>query len=282
MADAVAGRGQGSAPEGERLQKILAAAGYGSRRKSEVLIDQGRVSIDGEIVLEQGRRADPGTQVIRVDGKRIQAPAGVTVIALNKPKNVLTAMEDERGRPHVGELVPKKPRLFHIGRLDSDTTGLLLLSNDGDLAHVLTHPSFGVKKRYVATVEGELTSVDLKRLKDGVEVEGRAVEVSHTRLLSAKPEQSVIELEIHEGRNRIVRKLLAEIGHPVLELTRTRFGSVSIDGIAPGRTRHLSPDEVAALVDTVDQGQKVPGAGKKRQRKGKSKHHESRKGRWQK
>ena len=256
--------------EGERLQKILASAGYGSRRKCEVLIDQGRVSVDGDIVLEQGRRADPATNVIRVDGKRIQAPTGVTVIALNKPKNVLTAMTDDRGRPHVGELVPNKTRLFHIGRLDSETTGLLLFSNDGDLSHILTHPSFGVKKRYVATVEGELNTADLKRLKAGVVVEGRAVEVSHTRLLSAKPKQSVIELEIHEGRNRIVRKLLAEIGHPVVELTRTRFGSVSIDGIPPGRTRHLSPDEVAALVDTVDQGQKVRGAGKNRRRPNKA------------
>lgn len=252
--------------EGERLQKVLAAAGYGSRRKCEILIEQGRVSIDGELVVEHGRRANPATQVVRVDGKRIQPPSGVTVIALNKPKNVLTAMTDERGRPHVGELVPKKPRLFHIGRLDSDTTGLLLFSNDGDLAHILTHPSFGVKKRYVATVEGEITNADIKRLKAGVQIEGRVVEVSQTRLLSAKYQLSVIELEIHEGRNRIVRKLLAEIGHPVIELTRTRFGTVSIEGIAPGRTRHLSPDEVATLVDTVDQGQKVPGAGKPRRR----------------
>lgn len=249
--------------EGERLQKILAAAGYGSRRKCEILIEQGRVSIDGETVLVQGRRANLQSNIIRVDGKRIQAPTGMTVLALNKPKGVLTAMSDERNRRHVGELVPAKPRLFHIGRLDSETTGLLLLTNDGELAHVLTHPSFGVKKRYVATVAGELTSNDLKNLKQGVAIEGRVVEVSLARLISSKSHQSIIEVEIHEGRNRIVRKLLGEIGHPVLELTRTRFGSVKIDGIAVGRTRRLSHDEVAVLLDTVDQGQNVPGAGRK-------------------
>lgn len=241
--------------DGVRLQKVLAAAGVGSRRKCEVLMSRGRVTVDDKKIKELGTRVDPSKVVIRVDGKRIEAPSTMTVIALNKPKGVITAMSDDRGRPVVGDLIPPHPRLFHVGRLDGDTTGLLLLTNDGDLAHKLTHPSFGVIKRYVAETEGEISGLTARKIKSGVVVDGKVVDVTKAKVLSTRNGRSVIEIEIHEGRNRIVRKLLELVGHPVKELTRTRFGPIELGRTQIGATRHLSSHEVAGLLDTVDLGE---------------------------
>lgn len=243
--------------EGVRLQKVLAAAGFGSRRRCEELINDGRVSVDGQLVLAQGVRVAPG-QVVRVDGERIQAPADAVVFILNKPRGIVTAMSDDRGRPTVGELLASNkatrmyPQLFHVGRLDADTDGLLLITNDGPLANQLTHPTSGVEKTYVATVAGKVSPAVLKRLKSGVRIDDRKVDVRRVKIRQADAHRSMIELTIHEGRKHIVRRLLAEVGHPVKTLTRTSFGPIGLAGLAHGELRRLSDDEIAALYDAGD------------------------------
>ena len=253
---------QGSKPEAEgvRLQKVLASAGFGSRRKCEELIASGRVSVDGRIITHQGVRVRPESVVIRVDDQRISVPKGTVVLALNKPVDVLTAMSDDRGRPCVGDLVADSEygigsghnQLFHVGRLDADTEGLLILTNDGDLSHLLTHPSFGVAKTYVAGARGVMKPGDLKRLKQGVKVDDKVVEVSQAKLLDTSRTGSLIELTIHEGRNRIVRRLLAELGYPVESLIRTKFGTVSLGRLKSGGIRALSDQEVTSLMDAAE------------------------------
>lgn len=247
--------------EGVRLQKVLAAAGYGSRRRCEELIDAGRVSVDGKQIRHQGVRVDPAKAVIRVDGERIAAPAGTVVLALNKPLDVLTAMSDERGRPCVGDILNDSEygigsgfhQLFHIGRLDADTAGLLLFTNDGDLGHLLSHPSHGVAKTYVAGVSGVMRPGDLKRLKQGVPIDGKKVDVDSVKLLDTNASESLVELTIHEGRNRIVRRAFAELGFPVVTLIRTRFGSVQLGRLRAGDIRALSEDEIARLMDSAEE-----------------------------
>lgn len=241
------------ADEGIRLQKVLAAAGFGSRRKCELLISSGRVSVDGRVADELGTRVHPDQVVIRVDDERIAVPTGSTVVALNKPLGVITAMEDDRGRPCVGDLVESDVRLFHVGRLDADTDGLLLLTNDGDLGHRLTHPSFGVDKTYVAQVEGVVGPGDLRRIRKGVEIDGRAVGVTSVRLRDTNRGRSIVEIVIHEGRNRIVRRLFDEVGFPVASLTRTRFGPVELGALASGHHRTLTEAQTTALYDAVDE-----------------------------
>lgn len=246
--------------EGVRLQKVLASAGFGSRRKCEELIDSGRVSVDGRVIKHQGVRVRPESVVIRVDDQRISVPTGTVVLALNKPLGVLTAMSDDRGRPCVGDLIADSEygigsglnQLFHVGRLDADTEGLLILTNDGDLSHLLTHPSFGVSKTYVAGVRGVMKPGDLKRLKQGVKVDDKAVEVSSVKLLDTNSTGSLVELTIHEGRNRIVRRLFAELGYPVESLMRTEFGSVSLRRLRSGGIRSLSEQEVTRLIDAAE------------------------------
>lgn len=245
---------QPSQPSGVRLQKVLAAAGYGSRRRCEALIDDGRISVDGQVVAEQGTRIDPATAVVRVDGERISVPTGVRVLALNKPRGMITAMSDDRGRSCVGDLVVDQERLFHVGRLDSDTDGLLLLTNDGDLTHRLTHPSFGVDKTYVAQVSGVMGPGEMKKLRRGVVLDDRPVAVSSARIKAANSGLTVVELVIHEGRNHVVRRLLAEIGFPVQTLTRTKFGPIELRSLKTGALRELSADETTALYDAVDAG----------------------------
>jgi 23S rRNA pseudouridine2605 synthase len=246
-------------PGGVRLQKVLAAAGFGSRRKCEELIDQGRVSVDGVRVETQGMRVDPHQNVVRVDDKRIAAPEGTVVFALNKPRGVLTAMSDDRSRRCVGDLVAESEiaagvnGLFHVGRLDSETDGLLLLTNDGDLGHLLTHPSFGVNKTYVAGVKGQLRAADVARIGKGILVDDRVVEVTKPRLIGTRAGESVIELTIHEGRKHVVRRLLANAGFPVETLTRTRFGPIDVKGLAAGELRQLSTEQISSLYDAVEQ-----------------------------
>lgn len=243
-------------PEGVRLQKVLARAGLGSRRKAEELINQGRVSVNGELVVGQGRRVNPDVDVVRVDGKRIEAAPELAAFMLNKPIGVITAMSDDRGRDCVGDIVASSgladQGLFHVGRLDRDTTGLLLLINNGDVANKLAHPSHGVDKTYVATVEGRLSPNIVRRVARGVSIDGRKVEASHVRLVGTSAHQSVVELTIHEGRKHIVRRVLDTVGHPVVALTRTSFGPLRLGRLAQNDIRALSPAEAAAILDTAD------------------------------
>lgn len=236
-----------------RLQKVLASAGVGSRRKSEELIAQGRVSVDGQIVREMGMRVDPAVAVIHVDGKRINVRSDLVYLALNKPRGVLTTMSDERGRPTVGDLIKDRPeRLFHVGRLDADTEGLLLLTNDGDLAHRLMHPTFGVAKTYLATVPGPVGKDVGRRLLGGIELEDGPAKADAFRVVQAHGDRAIVELTLHEGRNRIVRRMLAAVGHPVERLVRTSVGAVRLGGQRVGTLRELTADELAGLYQELD------------------------------
>lgn len=246
---------------GERLQKVLSKAGVASRRASEGLIIQGRVQVDGEIVTELGTRVDPATAVIHVDGERVIVRDDLVYLALNKPVGVHTTMSDDRGRPCVGDLVQDR-RLFHVGRLDADTEGLLLLTNDGELAHRLMHPSYQVLKTYVAEVDGEIPKGSVHkggvhkglgaRLRAGVQLDDGPVQVDGFKVLDVSRGQSMVELVLHEGRNRIVRRLLAEVGHPVRRLVRTTIAGVRIGNAKPGEVRALTAKEIARLHAAVD------------------------------
>jgi len=236
-----------------RLQKVLAAAGVGSRRACEELIAAGRVSVDGQVVDQLGARVDPETAVVAVDGQRVSVRPGTVHLALNKPRGVLSAMSDDRGRPTVGDLVRDRPeRLFHVGRLDADTEGLLLLTNDGQLAHQLMHPSYLVNKTYLAEVGGVVTRDTIRRLLNGVELEDGAARADSVRVVQSEGGRSLVELVLHEGRNRIVRRLLAEVGHPVHRLVRTAIGPLQLGGQRAGTLRPLSREEVSALYGLID------------------------------
>jgi 23S rRNA pseudouridine2605 synthase len=243
----------GNSAAGVRLQKVLAAAGVGSRRACEELIAAGRVSVDGRVVDEMGLRVDPATAVVAVDGRRVNIRADLVYLALNKPRGVLSAMTDERGhRPTVGDLVADRPeRLFHVGRLDADTEGLLLLTNDGDLAQRLMHPSFGVSKTYLATVPGPVSKETIRRVRGGVELEDGPVQVDRFRVVQAEGNRAIVEVVLHEGRNRIVRRLLKEVGHPVQRLVRTAIGPLQLAGQRAGSIRELTRDELADLFAAV-------------------------------
>jgi 23S rRNA pseudouridine2605 synthase len=236
------------AEEGVRLQKVLAAAGMGSRRACEELIAQGRVEVDGRVVREQGLRIDPRRAVVRVDGERVPTAPDTVVLALNKPRGVVTAMSDDLGRPCVGDYVTERTeRLFHVGRLDSDTEGLLLLTNDGVLAQHLTHPSHGVPKTYVALVPGPIPRDVGRRLRAGIELEDGVAAVDSFAIVEATPNKALVEVTLHEGRNHIVRRLLAAVGHPVEELVRTQVGPIRLGQLRPGRTRVVSGAELHSL-----------------------------------
>jgi 23S rRNA pseudouridine2605 synthase len=236
-----------SSDEGIRLQKVLAAAGLGSRRACEELIADGRVTVDGE-VAELGCRVDPRTAVIHVDGDRVVVRDDLVYLALNKPRGVLSAMSDSRGRRTVGDLVGDRPdRLFHVGRLDADSEGLLLLTNDGELAHRLMHPSFGVSKTYLATVPAPIGKQVGRLLRAGVVLEDGPASVDSFRVVQAHGRQAIVEVTLHEGRKHIVRRLLAEVGHPVSRLVRTRIGPVHLGGQRAGTLRTLTRAEVADL-----------------------------------
>jgi len=239
--------------EGVRLQKVLAAAGIGSRRACEVLIAEGRVSVEGMGEVELGTRVDPETAVIRIDGARINVRHDLVYLVLNKPRGVLSAMSDDRGRPTVGDLVADRPeRLFHVGRLDAETEGLLLLTNDGDLGHRLAHPSFGVAKTYLATVPGPLGRDVGRRLLAGVDLEDGPAKADSFRLVQTSGQRAIVELVLHEGRNHIVRRMLAEVGHPVERLVRTAIGPVRLAGQRAGTLRELTREELAELYRLLD------------------------------
>jgi 23S rRNA pseudouridine2605 synthase len=234
--------------EGVRLQKVLAQAGIGSRRTCEELIRQGRVEVDGRRVTELGTRVDPATAVVRVDGERVVTAEDVVVLAFNKPLGVLSTMNDERGRPCVGDYVADRTeRLFHVGRLDADTEGLLLITNDGALAQHLSHPSHGVEKSYIATVPGPVKRDVGRRLRAGVELEDGMASVDSFAIIQALPGQALVEVTLHEGRKHIVRRLLDEVGHPVVSLVRTRIGPIRLGQQRPGTVRTLSGPELRSL-----------------------------------
>ena len=235
-----------SSGEGERLQKVLARVGIGSRRACEDLIAEGRVLVDGEMAV-LGRRVDPETALIEVDGAPVGVRPDLVHYVLNKPAGVVTTADDPQGRPTVVGLVPNEPRVFPVGRLDVDTEGLLLLTNDGELAHRLTHPSYGVEKEYVAEVEGLPTRAVLRRLREGVELDDGPTAPARATLV----DPSVVRLTIHEGRNRQVRRMCEAVGHSVVRLVRTRIGPLADRSLAPGAWRELTGDEVRSLQRAV-------------------------------
>lgn len=241
------------ADEGVRLQKVLAGAGVGSRRACEALIAAGRVEVDGKIVRTLGTRVDPASAVLKVDGMRVTAPeAGAVYLALNKPAGVVSSMNDTHGRPDLRRYTQgRKERLFHVGRLDTDTEGLILLTNDGELAHRLAHPSYEVLKTYVAEVPGPVAPSLGKQLRSGVELDDGPVTVHSFRVVERAGTRVMVEVVLHEGRKHIVRRLLDSVGHPVKRLVRTHYGPIALGDLRPGNTRALGRDEVAKLYDSI-------------------------------
>ena len=239
-------------PGGVRLQKVLAAAGVGSRRHCEELIGAGRVEVDGEVVRRFGARVDPQHQIIRVDGRRIPASEDLVYVALNKPTGVLTSMSDSRGRKTMADLLGDiGERLFHVGRLDYDTEGLMLLTNDGDLAHRLAHPRFGVPKTYLAEVAGPVPKDLGRQLITGVELEDGVASADKFRVVEQVGDRALVEITLHEGRKHIVKRMLAATGHPVSRLVRTQVGPVSLGSLRPGTTRRLTTKEIGDLYSAV-------------------------------
>ncbi|MBO9044864.1 pseudouridine synthase [Curtobacterium flaccumfaciens pv. flaccumfaciens] len=238
--------------EGERLQKVIAAAGVASRRVAENLIVEGRVTVNGEVVDALGRRVDPEKDAISVDGVPVQIDSSRRYIVLNKPTGVVSSLQDERGRRDLTEFVDRyEERLFNVGRLDTETSGLLVLTNDGDLAHVLAHPSFGVQKTYIAKVHGNVNPAVVQRLTEGVELEDGPIKADKVRLLESSRGESLVEITLHSGRNRIVRRMLEAVDHPVLELVRRSFGPLHLGSLPPGKMRELGTVEVGKLLSTV-------------------------------
>ncbi|GAB3769768.1 23S rRNA pseudouridine2605 synthase [Nocardioides ginsengisegetis] len=240
-----------------RLQKLLAQSGVASRRKCEELMLEGLVVVDGEVVTRLGTKVDPATAVIRVDGKRLPPISPHVYLVLNKPRGVVSTMSDPEGRRNLSDLVADRPeRLFHVGRLDTDTSGLILLTNDGDFANRMAHPSYEVDKTYVAEVEGEMYRGTVKKLLEGVTLDDGPVTVSQARIVSGAhgknaPGRTIIELVIHEGRNRIVRRMLDHVGFPVRRLTRTAIGPVSLGRLRSGEMRELTLAELGELLDSA-------------------------------
>lgn len=242
-------------PDGVRLQKVLSQAGIASRRVAEKLIAEGRVEVDGQLVTELGTRVDPTVAVIHVDGARVVLDESMVYLALNKPRGMHSTMSDDRGRHCIGDLVEHRVRgnhnLFHVGRLDADTEGLILLTNDGELAHRLMHPSYQVPKTYVATVLGTVPRGLGKKLRTGIELDDGPAAVDDFAVVDSIPGKTMVRVTLHEGRKRIVRRLLAAAGFPVQELVRTDIGAVSLGKQRPGSLRALGSKEIGALYKAV-------------------------------
>jgi 23S rRNA pseudouridine2605 synthase len=238
--------------EGVRLQKILAEAGIGSRRHCEELIGAGRVKVNGREVFRFGERVDPTRDVIHVDGARVETRAEMRYYAINKPRGVVSTMSDERGRKSLAEFVDVPERLFHVGRLDTDTEGLILLTNDGELSHRLTHPSFGVAKTYLAEIHGPIPRDLGRRLRAGVTLDDGPAKADKFRIFDQVGKRILVEITLHEGRKHIVRRLLKEVGFPVQQLARIEFGPIKLGNLKPGTMRALSVREVGQLYKAVD------------------------------
>jgi 23S rRNA pseudouridine2605 synthase len=238
--------------DGVRLQKVLAGAGVASRRGAEELITAGRVAVNGEVVRVLGRRVDPEKDVIHLDGRRVEVRSDVVHLALNKPAGVLSTMSDDRGRATVGDYVAdREQRLFHVGRLDQDSEGLLLITNDGELAHRLMHPRYEVLKTYLAEVPGPVPRDLRRRLLAGITLDDGPVKVDDFTVVDTSRGRALVEVRLHEGRKHIVRRLLAEVGHPVSRLVRTQIGPVRLGHQRPGTVRKLSRSEVGELYRLV-------------------------------
>ncbi len=235
-----------------RLHKLIAQSGIASRRKCEELMLAGRVEVDGAVVTRLGVKVDPTRAVVRVDGVRLPPRTPHVYLVLNKPRGVVSTMSDPEGRPSIGDLVADRPeRLFHVGRLDTDTDGLLLLTNDGELAHRLAHPSYAVPKTYVAEVDGVLRPATRRQLLAGVQLDDGSVVCDQVTVRTSHSDRSIVEVVLHEGRNRVVRRMLDSVGHPVRRLTRTAVGSVTLGSLRPGDMRELTRAELGPLLDTA-------------------------------
>lgn len=252
------------APQGERLQKVMAAAGVASRRVSEDLIAAGRVTVNGVVVTEAGRRIDPFVDKVVVDGQAVQLDTTRRYLMLNKPVGVVSSLRDERGRPDLTEFTRHyEERLFNVGRLDAETSGLLILTNDGELAHVLAHPSFGVMKTYIAKVEGSITPATVKKLTSGIELDDGEIVADSARIVDRGTGRaggtSIVEITLHSGRNRIVRRMLDAVGHPVVDLVRRQFGPLHLGTLKIGEVRDLTRDELGEILTIArDAGIGVP------------------------
>ncbi|MGV0419498.1 pseudouridine synthase [Corynebacterium segmentosum] len=242
-------------PKGERLQKVLAKAGVASRRHAEILIDAGRVEVNGNVILKQGVKVNPAVDVIRVDGVRVKVNEDQEYFILNKPRGMQSTMSDDLGRPCVGDVVSEKvasgQRLFHVGRLDADTEGLLILTNDGELANRLMHPKYEVKKTYLATVLGEADNKLVRQLKEGIELEDGLAKADFVQVVDKNQGFSLVRVELHEGRKHIVRRLLKEAGYPVQRLVRTKLHTVQLGDMKPGGLRALNSNELTSLYKAV-------------------------------
>jgi 23S rRNA pseudouridine2605 synthase len=238
--------------QGVRLQKVLARSGIASRRKCETLMAEGRVEVDGLVITQLGARVDPETAVIRVDGIRLPVAESHAYLVANKPRGVVSSMADEEGRPDLRSLLGgRDERLFHVGRLDTDTDGLIVLTNHGEFAHRLAHPSYELDKTYVAEVEGVVRPRVRRQLLDGVTLEDGPIAVDAFTVVSTEGRRSLVELVIHEGRNRIVRRLFAKVGHPVIRLSRTAIGPIRLGDLRSGDVRELTVEELGTLLDLV-------------------------------
>jgi 23S rRNA pseudouridine2605 synthase len=238
-------------PPVERLQKVLANAGVGSRRASEELIAAGRVTVDGKRAT-LGDKVDPSTAVVLVDGQRVVTDTRQVYLAMNKPRGVVSTMDDELGRAAIADYVGNlSQRVYHVGRLDADSEGLLLLTNDGHLAHRLMHPSYGVPKTYVAEVPGPVPRALGRQLRDGVELDDGPAQVDNFRVVDSVGRSALVEVVLHEGRTHIVRRMFETVGHPVTRLVRTAIGPIKLGDLKPGRTRRLTNAEVGALFKAV-------------------------------
>jgi pseudouridine synthase len=239
-----------------RLQKALSIAGISSRRKAEELMLQGRVRVNGKVVRELGSRINSLTDSVMVDGRPVQLDPDRIYLAFNKPKNVISTMSDEYGRACLADYFQGFERVFNVGRLDQETSGLILMTNDGELANQLAHPSFGVEKLYFAKVQGKITKAAIKQLLDGVELEDGLQKADRVHLVDQNPIESLLEIVLHSGKNRIVRRMMEAVGHPVIELTRRSFGPLRLGNLKPGQYRELSKLEVSALLSAADNPKK--------------------------
>lgn len=242
-------------PDGVRLQKVLSQAGIASRRVAERMILDGRVEVDGRIVTELGTRVDTENSEIRVDGAKVQLDDTLVYLAINKERGMHSTMSDDKGRPCVGDLVEYRvrghQRLFHVGRLDAETEGLLILTNDGELAHRLMHPSYEVPKTYMATVLGSVPRGLGKKLREGVVLDDGPIALDDFAVVDTLPGKSMVKVTLHEGRKRLVRRLLASVGFPVQDLVRTSLGSVELGEQRPGSIRVLTRKEIGELYQAV-------------------------------
>ena len=250
--------GQNETESGVRLQKAMAHAGVASRRVCEDLIVAGKVRVNGKVVKELGTRIDPLTDSVSVSGTPIQLDSSRVYLALNKPSGVVSTMNDEHGRPDLNQFVGRYDRVYNVGRLDSQTTGLLLLTNDGELAHKLAHPSFGVPKVYTARVSGRVEPATVRKLLAGIELEDGTVAADRARLLDAQAGESLVEIELHSGKNRIVRRMMDAVGHPVIALVRRQFGPIHLGPLKAGQVRELSKLEVGELLRAAEGKAKRP------------------------